>query len=53
MKISIVELSKLCHEVNKAYWIAIGDTSQVSWEKAENWQHIIVLNDVVKWKNSQ
>ncbi len=32
------EIAKICHEANKAYCEAIGDTSQVSWDKAPDWQ---------------
>jgi len=31
-------LSKLSHEINKAYCEALGDTSQVTWEDAPDWQ---------------
>lgn len=33
-------IARLCHEVNRAYCEALGDTSQVPWEDAEPWQRI-------------
>ena len=30
--------AKLCHDVNKAYCEALGDTSQPTWENAPQWQ---------------
>lgn len=36
METSII--AKVCHEVNKAFCEANGDTSQKSWEEAEQWQ---------------
>jgi len=38
MGISIKDLAKICHEANKAYCESIGDNSQVSWDKAPDWQ---------------
>jgi hypothetical protein len=32
------EIAKVCHEVNRAYCEALGDTSQPPWEKAPDWQ---------------
>lgn len=34
----VLQIAKTCHEVNKTYCERIGDTSQVSWEKAPDWQ---------------
>ena len=31
-------VARICHEVNRAYCEALGDTSQVSWEDAPQWQ---------------
>jgi hypothetical protein len=31
-------IARVCHEVNKAYCEQIGDTSQVSWADAPQWQ---------------
>lgn len=31
-------IAKVCHEVNRAYCMAIGDSSQPSWSEAPEWQ---------------
>ena len=31
-------IAQVAHEVNRAYCLGIGDTSQKSWEEAEQWQ---------------
>lgn len=38
MKLSMDEIAKVCHEVNKAYCESQGDMSQPSWEDAPAWQ---------------
>jgi hypothetical protein len=32
------EIAKVAHQVNKAYCESIGDTSQVDWDDAPDWQ---------------
>ena len=32
------EIARVCHQVNKAYCEALGDTSQPDWEDAPDWQ---------------
>ena len=32
------QIARVCHEVNKAYCEALGDTSQPKWEDAPQWQ---------------
>ncbi len=34
----IDEIAKVCHEANKALCESLGDTSQVSWDAAPEWQ---------------
>lgn len=34
----IETIAKATHEVNRAYCAALGDTSQVAWEDAPEWQ---------------
>jgi hypothetical protein len=31
-------IARVCHEVNRAYCQSIGDTTQVPWEEAPDWQ---------------
>lgn len=35
---TVEQIAKVCHEVNKAYCEALGDMSQTSWENAPEWQ---------------
>lgn len=34
----LTPIARLCHEANRAYCLALGDTSQVPWDEAEQWQ---------------
>lgn len=38
--------ARAVHEVNRAYCIAIGDTSQPRWEDAPDWQRSSAVNGV-------
>ena len=38
-KLSVTDIARVCHEVNRAYCQAIGDNSQPEWESAPEWQH--------------
>lgn len=38
--------ARAAHEANRAYCIAIGDTSQVSWDEAPEWQKASALAGV-------
>jgi hypothetical protein len=38
--------AQAAHEANRAYCIAIGDTSQTSWEDAPEWQRSSAVNGV-------
>lgn len=40
------DIAQVCHEVNKAYCEAFGDTSQPSWNEAPDWQKSSALNGV-------
>jgi len=40
------DVAKICHEANKAYCITIGDTSQLSWKNAPDWQKESAINGV-------
>ena len=45
-RMDILETARLCHEVNRGYCEALGDTSQVSWEDAPGWQRESVVAGV-------
>lgn len=32
------EIARVAHEINRAYCLALGDTSQTAWEDAPQWQ---------------
>ena len=34
----VESIARMCHEVNRAYCLALGDTSQVGWGDAPDWQ---------------
>lgn len=35
---SVSDIARVCHEANRAYCAALGDTSQLPWEDAPDWQ---------------
>jgi hypothetical protein len=43
---TIEACARAAHEVNRAYCLAIGDTSQPSWEDAPEWQKSSARNGV-------
>ncbi len=42
----VVCIARACHEVNRGYCQAIGDTSQVPWDEAPQWQKDSAINGV-------
>ena len=46
-KVVIEAAARAAHEANRAYCLAIGDTSQPSWETAPDWQKSSAINGVV------
>lgn len=46
MRVDAKFIAKLCHEVNRAYCLGIGDDSQPSWENAPEWQKASAINGV-------
>ena len=45
-KVSIGDIAKVCHEVNRAYCDTVGDPSQKAWEKADDWQRTSAIEGV-------
>jgi len=39
-------IARVAHEVNRAYCLALGDTSQVPWEEAPEWQRRSAIDGV-------
>jgi hypothetical protein len=44
MKVS--DIARVCHEVNRAYCLSLGDSSQPSWKNAPEWQKFSAINGV-------
>jgi hypothetical protein len=42
----ILAAAKTAHECNRAFCVAIGDNSQVTWDWAEQWQRDSAINGV-------
>lgn len=40
------DVARVCHQINKAYCEALGDTSQVDWEDAPNWQMLSTFDQL-------
>ena len=40
------QIAKVAHEINKVYCEAIGDTTQVDWDSAPDWQRQSAINGV-------
>lgn len=43
---TIEQIAKVCHELNRVYCQSIGDDSQPTWEDAPNWQKQSAINGV-------
>lgn len=44
--LTVDQIARVAHEVNRAYCQALGDLSQVPWDEAPGWQHISAINGV-------
>lgn len=42
----LVDIAKVCHEMNRAYCLSIGDDTLLPWEEASNWQKESIINGV-------
>lgn len=42
----IESIARVCHEANRAYCATLGDTSQVAWEDAPEWQRASAVKGV-------
>lgn len=40
------QIARIAHEVNRAYCLALGDTSQVAWDEAPAWQRESAMHGV-------
>lgn len=41
------KIAEVCHEANRAYCLALGDTSQPTWADAPDWQKASAVNGVL------
>jgi len=44
---SVEAIARIAHEVNRAYCLALGDTSQPAWEDAPEWQRESAINGIL------
>jgi hypothetical protein len=44
---NIEAIARVCHEANRAYCLSLGDTSQKSWDDAEEWQRASAISGVL------
>lgn len=42
----VADIARVCHEVNRGYCLALGDTSQPQWDDAPQWQRDSAMNGV-------
>lgn len=42
----VTDVARVCHEVNRAYCLSLGDSSQASWNDAPEWQRTSAINGV-------
>jgi len=42
----IESIARIAHEVNRAYCVSIGDSSQQSWDNSPEWQRESAINGV-------
>lgn len=46
MKILVIAIAKVAHEINRAYCAALGDETQAAWEDAPEWQRASAIAGV-------
>lgn len=42
-----VAIARVCHEINRAYCLSIGDETQAPWPDAPDWQRESAVNGVI------
>ncbi len=43
---NVEQVARICHETNRAYCESIGDTTQLSWDSAADWQRESAIKGV-------
>ena len=46
MGLTVEQIAAVCHEANRRYCLALGDTSQALWDEAPEWQKQSAANGV-------
>ena len=46
------KIARVAHEVNRAYCLALGDTSQLPWDESPEWQKSSAIKGVVFHRNN-
>lgn len=46
LQITIEDVARVSHEANRAYCLALGDSSQPAWDQAPEWQRESAINGV-------
>lgn len=44
--LTVEQIAKVAHEINRSYCLALGDASQPAWEDAPDWQKVSATNGV-------
>jgi len=44
--VNVEQIARVCHEVNEGYCLSMGDTGQLSWDEAPNWQRSSAISGV-------
>jgi hypothetical protein len=47
MKLTQTQIASICHETNRAYCATLGDTSQLGWDDAPEWQRKSAVTGVL------
>lgn len=52
-KFNVDNIARVCHEANRAYCATLGDSTQLSWHNAPDWQKESAREGVVKIMNGE
>lgn len=44
--LTILEIARICHEANRGYCESLGDSSQLPWDEAPDWQRKSAITGV-------
>jgi len=52
MQFTTEQIAKVCHELNRTYCEVLGDTSQLAWDQAPDWQKQSAIKGVEFCRNN-